>query len=195
MDTTGSKQEKFRPIDVTIRDPGGSAIPDAHVRATYVYSGISSGATAGEDGTTSIPLPYCDKEPMHVEAVAPGYHVEAVNEYRPDKENYKLPLTLVPMKSEWDQVTVPLRASDQSGSINHPTVGRLQISHGNFHITNHGDVSVNGCVATWHSITIGKDYNLLMNDGTELSIRFLEIVSGFAVTFEHSPSRLHKCAA
>ena len=60
---------------------------------------------------------------MQVEAVAPGYHTEAVNEYQPDKENFKLGLKLLPMESDWEQITVPLRASDGGGKRQSPHCG------------------------------------------------------------------------
>ena len=194
MVTTESQEHEFRPIEVIIKDPGGAGIAGAHVRATYAYSGLSSSVTTCDEGTATVPLLYCDKEPMTVEAVAPGYHAEAVNEYQPDKENFKLGLKLLPMESDWEQITVPLSASDEGGSVNHPIVGQLQISRSQFHITHKGNVSVNGCVATWHSIAIGKDYNLLKPNGTELTIRFLEIEPKFSITLEHSPATQHDCA-
>ena len=194
MVTKPSQHHELKPIEVVVKDPGGSGIVGAHVRATYAYSGLSSSVTTCDDGTATVPLLYCDKEPMTVEAVAPGYHVEAVDEYQPEKENFKLGLKLLPMESDWEQITVPLRASDGGGSVNHPIVGQLQISRNKFHITHKGDVSVNGCVANWHSIAIGQDYNLLKSDGTELTIRFLESNPKFSVTLEHSPAKQHDCA-
>ena len=194
MATTVSQEHELRPIEVIVKDPDGTGIAGAHVRATYAYSGLSSSVTTCDDGTATVPLLYCDKEPMQVEAVAPGYHAEAVNEYQPDKENFKLGLKLLPMESDWEQITVPLRASDGRGSVNHPIVGQLEISNRNFHITHNGDISVNGCVATWHSIAIGNDYHLLQPNGTELTIRFLEIEPKFSVTLEHSPAKQHDCA-
>ena len=189
-----SQEHQLRPIEVVVKDPGGAGIAGAFVRATYAYSGLSSSVTTCDDGTATVPLLYCDKEPMQVEAVAPGYHAEAVNEYQPDKEDFKLGLKLLPMESDWDQVTVSLGASDEGGGVNHPIVGQLQISRSNFHITHKGDVSVNGCVATWHSIAIGKDYKLLKPNGSELTIRFLEVKPRFSVTLEHSPAKQHDCA-
>ena len=74
-------------------------------------------------------------------------------------------------------------------------MGQLQFSRNSqFHIAHSGDVSVNGCVANWHSIAIGKDYNLLKSDGTELTVRFLESNPKFSVTLEHSPAKQHDCA-
>ena len=194
MSTPVSQEHELRPIEVIVKDPGGTGIAGAHVRATYAYSGLSSSATTCDDGTATVPLLYCDKEPMQVEAVAPGYHAEAVNEYQPDEEDFKLGLKLLPMESDWEQITVPLRASDEAGIVNDPIVGQLHISRGNFHITHNGDVSVNGSVATWHRIAIGTDYNLLKPNGTELTIRFLEIEPKFSVTLEHSPAKQHDCA-
>ena len=194
MASTPSREPEFRPIEVMVKDhPGGAGIAGARVRATYAYSGLSSSVTTCDDGTATVPLLYCDKEPMQVEAVAPGYHAEAVNEYQPDKEHFKLGFKLLPMESDWEQIIVPLRASDQGGSVSHAVVGQLQISGSNFHLTHNGEVSVNGCVATWHSITIGKDYDLLKPDGTELTIRFLEIGPKFSVTLEYSPPKEHHC--
>jgi hypothetical protein len=189
-----SEEHELRPIEVIVKDPGGAGIAGAHVRATYAYSGLSSSVTTCDDGTATVPLLYCDKEPMQVEAVAPGYHAEAVTEYQPDKEDFKLGLKLLPLESDWEQVTVPLRAPDGRGNVNHPIVGQLQISGSNFHITDNGDVSVNGFVATWHKIGIGKDYKLLKPNGSELTIRFLEINPKFFVTLEHSPAKQHDCA-
>ena len=194
MVTKPSQDHELKPIEVVVKDPGGSGIVGAHVRATYAYSGLSSSVATSDDGTAKVPLLYCDKEPMTVEAVAPGYHAEAVNEYQPDKEHFKLGLKLRPMESDWEQITVPLSASDGGGRIKHPTVGQLQIARNQFHITHKGDVSVNGCVANWHSIAIGQDYILLKSDGTELTIRFLESNPKFSVTLEHSPAKQHDCA-
>ena len=189
-----SQERELRPIEVVVKDPGGAGIAGAFVRATYAYSGLSSSGTTCDGGTATVPLLYCEKEPMQVEAVAPGYHAEAVNEYQPDKEDFKLGLKLLPMESEWDQITVPLGATDERGRVNHPIVGQLQISRSRFHINDNGDVSVDGRVSTWHSIAIGKDYNLLKRNGTELTIRFLEIEPKFSVTLEHSPVKQHDCA-
>ncbi len=194
MVATTNPGQELRPIEVVVEDPGGEGIAGARVRATYAYSGLSSGATTCEDGSATVQLLYCDKEPMQVEAVAPGYHAEAVNEYRPDQENFKLEMKLLPLESDWEQIIVPLRASDQGGSVSHPVVGQLQISRSNFHLTHNGDVSVNGCVATWHNIAIGKDYNLLKPDGTEMTIRFLETEPKFSFTLEFSPPRRHNCS-
>lgn len=194
MAVIASQEHELRPIELVVKDPGGAGIAGAFVRATYVYSRLSSSATTCDDGTATVSLLYCDKEPMQVEAVAPGYHAEAVNEYQPDKEDFKLGLKLLPMESDWDQVTVPLGATDEGGRVNHPIVGQLQISRSRFRINDDGDVSVNGRVATWHSIAIGKDYNLLKRNGTELTMRFLEIEPKFFVTLEHSPAKQHDCA-
>ena len=194
MVSPASRDQELRPIKVIVEDPGGAGIAGAHVRATYAYSGLNSNVTTCDDGIATVPLLYCDKEPMQVEAVAPGYRAEAVNEYQPDKENFKLGFKLVPLESDWEQIIVPLRASDQGGRINHPVVGQLQISGSNFHLTHHGEVSVNGCVATLHRMTVGKDYHLLKADGTELTVRFLEIEPKFSVTLEYSPPKKHHCA-
>ena len=194
MATMPSREPEFRPIKVIVEDPRGAGIAAAPVRATYAYSGLSSSVTTCDDGTATVPLLYCDKEPMQVEAVAPGYHAEAVSEYQPDKEHFELRFKLLPMESDWDQIIVPLRASDQGGNVSHAVVGKLQISGSNFHLTHNGEVSVNSCVATWHGITIGKDYDLLKPDGTELTIRFLEIRPKFSVTLEYSPPKEHHCA-
>ena len=189
-----SRDQELRPIEVIVEDLGGAGIAGARVRATYAYSGLSTSATTCDDGTATVPLLYCDKEPMQVEAVAPGYHAEDVNEYQPDKENFKLGFKLLPLESDWEQIVVPLRASDQAGSVSHPVVGQLHLASGNFLITHNGEVSVNGSVAPWNSIAIGKDYNLLKPDGTELAIRFLEIQPKFSVTLEYSPTKEHHCA-
>ena len=183
------------PIEVTVKDTTGNPIPGAHVRATYTYSGLSSDTNSAEDGTATVPLLYCDKEPMRVEAVAPGYQAETVSEYQPNREDYKLPLTLPTLKSEWEQITIPLGQSADTGSTNHPTLGSIQVIGNNFKISKQGDVSVNGSVSTRHSITLNQDYNLLMLDGTELTIRFLEHKHNFSITLEYSPPKQHSCAA
>ena len=195
MVAIASEEHELRPIEVIVKDPGGAGIAGAHVRATYAYSGLSSSVTTCDDGTATVPLLYCDKEPMQVEAVAPGYHAEAVTEYQPDKEDFKLGLKLLPLESDWEQVTVPLRAPDGRGNVNHPIVGQLQISGSNFHITDNGDVSVNGCVATWR-IAIGKDYDRAQAERKrKLTIRFIvRSNSKFSVTLEHSPVKQHDCA-
>ena len=186
---------EFAPIEVLVEDPGGEAIAGAQVRATYTYSGLSSSATTDDDGIASVPLLYCDKEPMRVDAVAPGYHAEAVSEYRPDHELFKLGVKLRPLESDGHQLVVPLRQSDMAGSLRDPVVGKLQVSGKNFHITDAGDVAVNGSVATWNRIEVGKDYGLLKRDGTELTIRFLEIQTGFSVTLEYSGVNCHTSAS
>ncbi len=190
---TPTTESSLSPIEVTVSDDMGIAIPGAHVRATYVYSGLNSDSTSAEDGTASVPLLYCDKEPMRVEAVAPGHQAESVSEYQPDREHYKLPLILPSLKSEWEQVVIPIRSGDRTGSIKHPTVGTIHISGGNFHISNRGDVSVNGSVAPWHAMALHKEYQLLWRDGTEVTIRFLEMNPGFSLTLECSPPKQHSC--
>ena len=189
-----SEVDEISPIEVVVEDLGGTGIAGAQVRATYAYSGLTSSATTGDEGIAKVPLLYCDKEPLRVDAVAVGYHAEAVNEYRPDHEQFKLGLKLLPMESDGEQLVVALRASNRQGRVRHPVVGDLQISGNQFHITDNGDVSVNGSVATWHGIKIGEDYRLLKRDGTELTIRFLEIQTGFSVTLEYSAVKQHKCA-
>ena len=123
MAVIASQEHELRPIELVVKDPGGAGIAGAFVRATYVYSRLSSSATTCDDGTATVSLLYCDKEPMQVEAVAPGYHAEAVNEYQPDKEDFKLGLKLLPMESDWDQVTVPLGATDEGGELITPLWG------------------------------------------------------------------------
>ena len=132
---------------------------------------------------------------MRVEAVAPGYQAETVGEYQPNKEDYKLPLTLLSLKSEWDQVTIPIRESDDGGATDHPAVGHIQVSGNNFRISSHGNVSVNGSVSTWHRINLNQDNSVLMHDGTELTVRFLEKKPKFSITLEYSPPKQHSCAA
>ena len=194
MVTTPSLDQELRPIAVTVQDYGGTGIPEAHVRATYLNSGLSIDAVTGEKGDADVPLLYCDKEPMRVDAVAQGYHAETVSEYRPDAEGHKLLVTLEPLKSEWEQLTIPLHASNQVGSVTHPVLGHIQVSPRKFWITNGGEVSVNGRVASSHGITMDENYYLLMKDGTELTVRFLEIEPKFSVTLEFSPPRHHSCS-
>lgn len=188
-----SEEYEISPIEVVVEDPGGKGVAGAQVRATYAYSGLTSSAVTGDDGIAKVPLLYCDKEPMRVDAVAVGYHAEIVGEYRPDHEEFKLGIKLLPMESDGEQIVVPLRASDMAGSVRHPAVGNFQVSGQNFHINDNGDVSVNGRVATWHRIEIGKDYALLKRDGTELVIQFLEIEPGFSVTLEYRGVKQHEC--
>lgn len=181
------------PIKVTVSDDVGNPIPDAYVRATYAYSGLSSDSRSEEDGAACVPLPYCDKEPMRVEVVAEGYQAEAVGEYQPDQENYKLSIKLPSLKSEWQQIVIPVKAGDKAGSIAHPTLGTIQVSGNKFHLFNRVPVSVDGSVAPWHPIVLNKEYNLLWVDGTERTIRFLETTLGFSVTLESSPPKQHSC--
>ncbi len=184
---------ELKPIDILVKDHQGAPVSGALVRATYNYSGLSADAHGGEEGKVTVPLLYCDNEPMRIEAVARGYHAETVGEYRPNKESFKLSLTLSPLESEWEQVTIPVSGSGGSGSINHPALGSVQINGTNFHISRNGDVSVNGSVSTWHHINLGQKYDLLMKDGTETTIRFLEMNPQFSATLEFSPTKQHNC--
>ena len=70
------------PIEVTIKDQAGNPITGAHVQATYTHSGLSSSGTSDQDGMATVPLLYCDNEPMRVEAVATGYQADNVGEFR-----------------------------------------------------------------------------------------------------------------
>ena len=194
MVITTSQAPKLRPIAVSVQDYGGSAIPSAHVRATYSYSGLSCEATTADDGVAGVPLLYCDKEPMRIEAVAPGYHAGTVNEYRPDLEDHKLLVTLEQMKSDWEQVIIPLDATRQNGSVQHPVLGRVDIAGNSFRITNVGEVSVNGNTSQRHGIGVGTDYHVLTRDGTEFTLRFLEFNPKFSATVEFSPPQQHNCA-
>ena len=173
-----SKEQNLPPIEVAIINDVGNPIPDARVRLRYAYSGLSSEARSGEDGVALIPLLYCDKEPMTVEAAAHGYQTETVGEYQPDRENYKLEVRLQSLKSEWEQILIPIRAADRTGSIAHPSLGKVHINRNQFHLANRGDVSVDGSVETWHPIVVGREYNLLWDDGTERVIRFLATTPG-----------------
>ena len=184
---------ELKPIEVMVKDHQGGPVSDARVRATYNYSGLSADAHGGEEGKVTVPLLYCDNEPMRIEAVAPGYQAEAVGEYQPNKESFELSLTLLPLESEWEQITIPISRSNKTGAIKHPTLGSFQINGTNFHIHRSGDVSVNGSVSTWHHINLGQKYDLLMKDGTETTIRFLEMEPQFSVTLEFSPPKQHNC--
>ena len=191
--TSITVEQGLPPIEVTVLGPKGTPIPEAYVRATYTNSGLTSDCRSGEDGTALVPLLYCDKEPMALEIVARGHQAEDVGEYQPNKEHYKLLVTLPTLKSEWEQAIIPIQKSDASGSIKHPTLGNIQVSRSNFHISNKGTVSVNGSVNGWHSIVLNQKYELLMRDGTEITIRFLETNPGFSITLEHSPPKQHNC--
>ena len=188
-----TSKPELPPIEVTIRDDMGNPVSSAYVRTTYAYSGLSSDSRSAEDGTASVPLLYCEKEPMRVDAVARGYQAETVGEYRPDREDYKLPLMLSSLKSEWEQTVIPLQSARKNGSIQHPSLGTIQVSGSQFQVSKPGHVSVNGSVAPWHPIDLGKDYDVLLRDGTELTMRFLEWNHGFSLTLECSPPKQHRC--
>ena len=181
------------PVKVKVKNPMGEPVIGAQVRATYAHSSLSSSANSAEDGVATVPLLYCDNEPMRIEAVAAGYQAETVGEFIPNKEAFILPMTLQELKSEWEQVTIPLTLSNNSGKADLPPSGRIQIDRTNFHIIMSGEVSVNGTVRTWHSFKVGDEYNIVTNDGTELTLRFLELVPGFSVTLEISPPKPHQC--
>lgn len=181
------------PVEVTVKDPTGKPIIGAHVRATYAYSGLSSSGISAADGVATISLLYCDNEPMCIEAVATSYQAENVAEYQPNREAYKLPMTLQDLKSEWEQVTIPLSLSNDSGSSDLPMAGRINVQKSSFHLSNQGDVSVNGSVQPWHQFQLAKEYNVVMRDGTAMTIRFLERTPGFSVTLEISPPWEHRC--
>ena len=181
------------PIEVTIKDQTGNPITGAHVRATYTHSGLSSSGTSDQDGMAAVPLLYCDNEPMHVEAVATGYQADNVGEFQPNREQFSLEMKLDELKSEWEQVTIPLNPSDNGGRADLLIGGRIQIDRTNFHIQVSGDVSVNGTVRTWHPFKVGDEYSIVTRDGAELTMRFLERKPGFSVTLEVSPPRQHKC--
>ena len=181
------------PIEVTIKDHAGNPITGAHVRATYTYSGLSSSGTSDQDGMATVPLLYCDNEPMLVEAVATGYQADNVGEFQPNREQFSLDMKLEELKSEWEQVTIPLNPSNDGGRTDLPIGGRIQIDRSQFHIQSSGDVSVNGAVRTWHTFKVGDEYGIVTQDGTELTMRFLERKPGFSVTLEVSPPRQHRC--
>ena len=181
------------PIEVTVKDQVGNPITGAHVRATYTHSGLGSRGTSGQDGIATVPLLYCDNEPMRIEAVATGYQADSVGEFQPNREQFSLEMKLEELKSEWEQVTVPLSPSSDGGSADLPITGRVQIDRSNFHIQISGDVSVNGAVRTWHQFKIGDEYSIITRDGAELTLRFLEREPGFSVTLEVSPPIPHRC--
>ena len=181
------------PIQVTIKDLAGNPITGAHVRATYTRSGLGSSGTSTQDGIATVPLRYCDNEPMCVEAVATGYQADDVGEFQPNREQFSLEMKLEELKSEWEQVTIVLNSSTDAGRADLPIGGRIQIDRTNFHIQISGDVSVNGTVRTWHQFKIGDEYSVTTLDGTELTMRFLERKPGFSVTLEVSPPKQHRC--
>ena len=181
------------PIQVTIKDLAGNPITGAHVRATYTRSGLGSSGTSAQDGIATVSLLYCDNEPMCVEAVATGYQADDVGEFQPNREQFSLEMKLEELKSEWEQITIPLNASNNGGQADLPTGGRIQIDRTNFHIQISGDVSVNGAVRTWHPFKVDDEYSVTTLDGTELTVRFLERKLGFSVTLEVSPPRQHSC--
>ena len=181
------------PIQVTIKDLAGNPITGAHVRATYTRSGLGSSGISTQDGIATVPLRYCDNEPMCVEAVATGYQADDVGEFQPNREQFSLEMKLEELKSEWKQGTIVLNSSTDAGRADLPIGGRIQIDRTKFHIQISGDVSVNGTVRTWHQFKIGDEYSVTTLDGTELTMRFLERKPGFSVTLEVSPSRQHRC--
>ena len=181
------------PIEVTIKNQAGNPITGAHVRATYTYSGLSSSGTSDQDGMATVPLLYCDIEPMLVEAVATGYQADNVGEFQPNREQFSLEMKLEELKSEWEQVTIALNLSNNGGSANLPTTGHINVQKNIFHISGSGEVSVNGSVQTWHQFQVGQEYTVTMHDGTEMTLRFLEQQPGFSVTLEVSPPRQHRC--
>ena len=181
------------PIQVTIKDLAGNPITGAHVRATYTHSGLGSSGTSAQDGIATVPLPYCDNEPMCVEAVATGYQADDVGEFQPNREQFSLEMKLEELKSEWEQVTIVLNSSTDGGGADLPIGGRIQIDRTNFHIQISGDVSVNGTVRTWHPFKVDDEYSVTTLDGTELTMRFLERKPRFSVTLEVSPPKQHRC--
>ena len=181
------------PIQVTIKDLAGNPITGAHVRATYTRSGLGSSGTSTQDGIATVPLLYCDNEPMRVEAVATGYQADDVGEFQPNREQFSLEMKLEELKSEWEQVTIALSSSSDGGRVDLPIGGSIQIDRTNFHIHISGDVSVNGTVRTWHPFKVDDEYSVTTLDGTELTMRFLERKPGFSVTLEVSPPRQHRC--
>ena len=181
------------PIQVTIKDLAGNPITDAHVRATYTRSGLGSSGTSTQDGIATVPLLYCDNEPMCVEAVAAGYQADDVGEFQPNREQFSLEMKLEELKSEWEQVTIVLNSSTDGGQADLPIGGRILIDRTNFHIQISGDVSVNGTVRTWHPFKIDDEYSVTTLNGTELTMRFLERKPGFSVTLEVSPPKQHRC--
>ena len=172
---------------------GSTPITGAHVRATYTHSGLGSSGTSAQDGIATVPLLYCDNEPMCVEAVATGYQADDVGEFQPNREQFSLEMKLEELKSEWEQVTIVLNSSNDGGRADLPIGGRIQIDRTNFHIQISGDVSVNGTVRTWHPFKVDDEYSVTTLDGTELTMRFLERKPGFSVTLEVSPPKPHRC--
>ena len=181
------------PLQVTIKDLAGNPITGAHVRATYTHSGLGSSGTSAQDGIATVPLPYCDNEPMCVEAVATGYQADDVGEFQPNREQFSLEMKLEELKSEWEQVTIVLNSSNDGGRADLPIGGRIQIDRTYFHIQISGDVSVNGTVRPWHPFKVDDEYSVTTLDGTELTMRFLERKPGFSVTLEVSPPKPHRC--
>ena len=181
------------PIQVTIKDLAGNPITGAHVRATYTHSGLGSSGTSAQDGIATVPLLYCDNEPMCVEAVATGYQADDVGEFQPNREQFSLEMKLEELKSEWEQVTIVLNSSNDGGRADLPIGGSIQIDRTNFHIQISGDASVNGTVRTWHPFKVDDEYSVTTLDGTELTMRFLERKPGFSVTLEVSPPKPHRC--
>ena len=181
------------PIQVTIKDLAGNPITGAHVRATYTHSGLGSSGTSAQDGIATVPLLYCDNEPMCVEAVATGYQADDVGEFQPNREQFSLEMKLEELKSEWEQVTIVSNSSNDGGRADLPIGGRIQIDRTNFHIQISGDVSVNGTVRQWHPFKVDDEYSVTTLDGTELTMRFLERKPGFSVTLEVSPPKPHRC--
>ena len=102
-------------------------------------------------------------------------------------------MKLEELKSEWEQVTIPLNLSSNGGQANLPIGGRIQIDRTKFHIQISGDVSVNGTVRMWNPFKVGDEYSIVTQDGTELTVRFSEQKPGFSVTLEVSPPRQHRC--
>ena len=57
---------------------------------------------------------------MRVEAVAIGYQADDVGEFQPNREQFRLEMKLEELKSEWEQITIPLKPSNNRGQADLP---------------------------------------------------------------------------
>ena len=91
--------------------------------------------------------------------MAIGYQSDDVGEFQPNREQFSLEMKLEELKSEWEQITIPLKPSNNRGQADLPIGGRIEIERTNFHIQISGDVSVNGTVRMWHQFKVGDEYS------------------------------------